>query len=139
MTAHQPRSHAPATDVGAYSLIGSLGTPGEIGPGFVLTAASHAPLPTGTTVIISATDVPEIGPIHVTGGSAHVATVSTTSRMVILTAAVAAGASLAMHTRLSQYRAFALEGVSRLPADYVGTGAKVAARARGTLTRCTAD
>jgi hypothetical protein len=125
-------------DVGAYHLNGSCGTLGLLGPGFTLTAAS-VPLPVGTTVVITGSGVPNIGVFSVSGGTANVAVLSATSRLITLTSALPAGATMAFRTTLSITVAFSLNAVTSLPAGYIGTGGKPVGNVNSTLILCSAN
>lgn len=122
-------------DVGAFSLTGSCGTLGVLGPGFTLTAGAQ-PLPVGTTVVITGSGVTNIGLFSITGGTANVNVLSPTSRSFVLTAPLAAGATVAARTTLSISVAFTLNGLASLPTGYSGTGAKTAGAVSSTLVLC---
>ena len=126
---------ACAEDVGAYQLVGTCGTLGIIPPGFTLTAGPK-PLPVGTNVVITGSGIANIGVFSVTGGTASVTVLSGTSRLITLTAALPAGATMAMRTTLNITSAFTLNAVTSLPADFVGTGAKSAGTVSSTLILC---
>jgi hypothetical protein len=125
-------------EVGAYTLRGTCGILGVIGPGFQLQASASAPLPVGTTVTIIGSGVANIGVFSVTGGLASVNVLSSTARQITLTAPLAAGATIAFRTTLSISVAFTLNGVSTLPTGYVATGAKAAGSVSSTLILCSA-
>lgn len=126
------------TDVGAFALNGSCGTLGVLGPGFTLTAGPTAPLPVGTTVAITGTGVANIGVFSVSGGTATVAVTSPTSRLITLTSALPAGATMAFRTTLSITVAFRLNGAVTLPEGYEGTSAKSSGAVNSTLVLCSA-
>ena len=126
------------TDVGAYHINGSCGILGVLGPGFTLTAGPTTPLPVGTSVVITGSGVPNIGVFSVTGGTANVAVLSATSRLITLTSALPAGATIAFRTTLSISVAFTLNGVTSLPTGFVGTGGKPAGSVSSTLILCSA-
>ncbi|QHC59845.1 hypothetical protein [Rathayibacter sp. VKM Ac-2760] len=132
-----PSAAASLVEVGAFSLSGSCGTLGIIGPGFLLTAGAQE-LPVGTTVVVTGSGVANIGVFSVSGGTANVAVLSGTSRLITLTSAVPAGATVSFRTTLSISVAFGLTGVATLPEGYVGTGAKTAASVSSTLVLCSA-
>lgn len=125
-------------ELGAYRLQGTCGILGVIGPGFTLTAASNAPLPVGTSIIITGSGVANIGVFSVTGGTASVSVLSGTARQITLTAPLAAGASLAFRTTLSISVAFTLNSVVSVPTGYVGTGSKSTGSVSSTLILCSA-
>jgi hypothetical protein len=124
-------------NVGAYQLAGTCGVLGMLGPGFTLTAGS-APLPIGTTVVITGSGVANIGVFSVTGGTAPVTVLSGTSRMFTLTAPLAAGATLSARTTLSISVAFTLNAVATLPSGYIATGQKATGSVSSTLVLCSA-
>ncbi|GAA2239570.1 hypothetical protein N1031_17115 [Herbiconiux moechotypicola] len=125
-------------EVGAFSLNGTCGVLGVLGPGFTLTASGTAPLPIGTTVTINGSGVANIGVFSVSGGTASVTVLSNTSRQIVLTSALAAGATIAFRTTLSISVAFTLGGLASLPSGYVGTGAKTSGSVTSTLVLCSA-
>lgn len=131
-----PSAAASHDDVGAFSLAGTCGTLGLIGPGFLLTASPSEPLPTGTTVSVTGSGVANIGVFSVTGGTAAVSVLGGTSRLITLTAPLPAGATLAMRTTLSISAAFKLNAIATLASGYTGTGAKTTASISSTLIFC---
>ncbi len=131
-----PAAAASDVDLGAYALNGSCGTLGLLGPGFTLTAGPTEPIPVGTTVLINGSGVANIGVFSVTGGTATVSVLSGTSRLITLTSAVPAGATIAFRTTLSITVAFTLNGTTTLPTGYVATGAKPAGSVTSTLVLC---
>lgn len=139
IAAATPNAMASTVDVGAFHLDGTCGILGVIGPGFTLTASPTAPLPVGTSILITGSGIANIGVFSVTGGAASVAVLSATSRLITLAAAVPAGATIAFRTTLSISVAFALSGSVTLPADYIGTGAKTAGAVNSTLVLCSAS
>ncbi|NQX04538.1 hypothetical protein HQQ82_06960 [Rathayibacter sp. VKM Ac-2856] len=134
-----PSAAASIVDIGAYALRGSCGTLGLLGPGFTLQAGPTAPLPIGTTVTITGSGIANIGVFSVSGGTATVNVLSGTSRQIVLTSEVPAGATIAIRTTLSITVAFQLNAVATLPTGYVGTGAKTAANVSSTLILCSAN
>jgi hypothetical protein len=134
-----PAAAASVVDVGAYSLNGSCGALGVLGPGFLLTAGPSEPLPAGTVVVTTASGVANSGVWSVSGGSATVTVLSGTSRQITLTADLPAGATLSMRTTLSISNAFRLNGVVSLPDGYDGTGGKSSASVNSTLVLCSAN
>ncbi|MFC9773328.1 MULTISPECIES: hypothetical protein [unclassified Pseudarthrobacter] len=133
-----PAAAASVIEAGAFALRGSCGTLGVLGPGFTLTAGPTAALPVGTTVTIIGSGVANIGVFSVSGGTANVAVLAGNSRLVTLTSALPAGATIAFRTTLSISVAFTLNAAATLPADYQGTGAKTAANVSSTLVLCSA-
>jgi hypothetical protein len=128
-----------ATNVGDFSLAGSCGVLGVLGPGFTLTAGA-APLPAGTVINITGSGIANIGVFSVTGGTASVNVLSPTSRQVTLTAPLAAGATLDLRTTLSLSVAFTLNASTTLPSGYVaGSGAKQSGTVTSTLVLCSAS
>ncbi|CAH0214083.1 hypothetical protein SRABI76_02340 [Microbacterium oxydans] len=125
-------------DVGAFSLAGSCGVLGVLGPGFTITAGATQPLPTGTTITITGSGVANIGVFSITGGTANVNVLSATSRQITLTAPLAAGATLAVRTTLSISVAFTLNAAATLPTGFSGTGAKTSGSVNSTLILCSA-
>ncbi|WP_291048159.1 hypothetical protein [Herbiconiux sp.] len=134
-----PLAAASDVQLGAFHLDGSCGTLGVLGPGFTLTAGPSAPLPVGTSVIITGSGVANIGVFSVSGGTANVAVLSQTSRQITLTAALPAGATIAFRTTLSISVAFTLNGVVSVPTGYIGTGSKAAGSVSSTLILCSAS
>lgn len=133
-----PLAAASTVDVGAFALNGSCGTLGLLGPGFTLTAGPTEAIPAGTTVLVNGTGVANIGVFSVSGGTANVAVLSGTSRLITLTSAVPAGATIAFRTTLSITVAFTLNGTTTLPTGYTGTGGKPAGSVNSTLVLCSA-
>lgn len=133
-----PLAAASDVQVGAFSLNGTCGILGVIAPGFTLSAAADAPLPVGTTVIITGSGLADIGVFSVTGGTASVSVLSGTSRQITLTAALPAGATIDFRTTLSISVAFTLNAVASLPTGYVGTGAKTAGSVSSLAILCSA-
>jgi hypothetical protein len=131
-----PAAAASDIEVGAYSLDGTCGTPGVLGPGFILTAGSGG-IPVGTTIVVTGSGVANIGVFSVTPRVATVTVLSGTSRLITFTSEVTAGATVSMRTTLSTSVAFTLNAATTLPADYVATGAKSTARVVNTLIACT--
>ncbi|NQX28253.1 hypothetical protein HQQ81_12970 [Microbacteriaceae bacterium VKM Ac-2854] len=127
------------TEIGAYSLRGTCGILGVIGPGFLLQASASAPVPAGTTILIVGSGIANVGVFSVTGGLASVSVLSGTSRLITLTAPLAAGATIAFRTTLSISVAFTLTGASTLPTGYVATGAKTSGSVSSTLILCSAN
>ncbi|MEA9987082.1 MULTISPECIES: hypothetical protein [Subtercola] len=123
------------TEVGAFHLDGTCGVLGVLGPGFTLTAGS-APLPIGTVVTITGSGIANIGVFTPAPVIASVAVLSGTSRQITLTAALPAGATLALRTTLSISVAFALNASAALPSGYIGTGSKTGASVSSTLIFC---
>ncbi|WP_223626583.1 hypothetical protein [Microbacterium sp. EST19A] len=133
-----PLAAASTVDVGAFSLDGTCGVLGVLGPGFTIQAGPTTPLPAGTTITITGGGVANIGVFSITGGTANVNVLSPTSRSIVLTAPLAAGATLAARTTLSISVAFTLNGAATLPAGYTGTGGKSAGSVSSTLILCSA-
>ncbi|WP_104251817.1 hypothetical protein [Pseudoclavibacter sp. RFBA6] len=125
-----------AENLGAYSLTGTCGVLGLVGPGFLLRASSTSSLPADTTVTVIGSGIANIGFFSVTGGTARVAVLSGTSRQITLTAPLAADATLAIRTTLSISDAFTLNAVTALPTGYVATGAKSAGSVSSTRILC---
>ena len=134
-----PAHAASIVDVGAFALRGTCGTLGLLGPGFTLQAGPTTPLPVGTTVTITGSGVANIGVFSVSGGTATVNVLSGTSRQITLTAALPAGATIAIRTTLSISVAFQLNAVATLPTGYTGTGGKTAGNVSSTLILCSAN
>lgn len=120
-----PLAAASVIDVGAYRLTNSCSVPGSGRPGFLLTAGPTASLPEGTTITVSVTGVTTIGDLTVTGVGAIVNDLSTTSRLIVLTSPLPAGATTTISTTLSTSitTRWTLRAVSALPRDHVATGA----------------
>ena len=131
-----PLASASDLDVGAYTLTGTCGVPGSSGPGFLLTAGPTTALPIGTSVLIIGRGVANIGVFSVQGGTANVATLSSTARQVTLTAALPAGNTLSMRTTLSTTVTFNLDAGASLPDGYVSTGAKTTASVVSSFEIC---
>ncbi|MFE1645860.1 hypothetical protein [Microbacterium sp. P01] len=138
-TAAVPAHAASNVDVGAFTLNGTCGTLGLIGPGFLLQAGPTAPLPVGTVVTVTGTGVANIGVFSVSGGTASVVVLTNRSRQITLTSALPAGATIAFRTTLSISVAFTLSAVATLPEGYVATGAKSAGTVNSTLVLCSAS
>lgn len=130
-----PAASASTVDVGAFSLDGSCGALGTLGPGFTLKAGT-GDIPAGTTISITGTGVANIGVFSVTGGTATVSVLSGNSRLITITSPVPAGATIAFRTTLSITVAFTLNAVATLPADFTATGAKTTAAVTSTLVLC---
>lgn len=109
-----------------------------LGPGFTLTAGPAEPLPIGTTVTVTGMGIANIGVLNVTGGTASVSVLPGASRLITLTAALPAGATIVFRTTLSNSVAFTLNRVASLPDGYTATGAKAAGSVSSTLILCTA-
>ncbi|WP_435743082.1 hypothetical protein [Microbacterium sp. PMB16] len=133
-----PLAAASTVDVGAFSVDGTCGVLGLLGPGFLITAGPTTPLPVGTTINITGGGIANIGVFSVTGGTANVNVLSPTSATIVLTAPLAAGAQLAARTTLSISVAFTLNAAATLPAGYTGTGGKPAGSVSSTLILCSA-
>lgn len=131
----------PLIDVGATSNNGTCGVLGVLGPGFLVTAGSTAPLPAGTTITITGSGVPNIGVFSVTGDSASatVTELSATSRLVTLTAPLAASAVMSIRTTLLISVAFTLDASMALPDGYTGTGSKLTGNVTSTRVLCSAS
>ncbi|MDF9716509.1 hypothetical protein [Nocardioides sp. ChNu-99] len=136
VVAAAPAYAASISDVGAFALRGTCGTLGLLGPGFTLQAGPDAPLPIGTTVIVTGSGVANIGVFSVSGGMASVAVLSGTSRLITLTSDLPAGATMAFRTTLSISVAFQLNAVATLPSGYEATGAKTTGKVSSTLILC---
>lgn len=139
VAAATPAMAASVTEVGAYSLDGTCGIAGVLGPGFTITASDDAPLPAGTVIDITGSGVANIGVFTITGGLAAVSVLSATSRQIVLTADLPAGETLAARTTLSLSVDFTLNAVASLPAGYTGTGAKTVGLVESTLVLCSAS
>lgn len=133
-----PLAAASNVEVGAFTTAGTCGVLGVLGPGFTLTASATAPLPVGTTIAVTGSGVANIGVFSVTGGTASVSVLSGTSRLITLTSALPAGATIAFRTTLSISVAFTLNEVVTLPSGYTGTGSKTAGSVTSTLVLCSA-
>lgn len=132
-----PRAAASTSDVGAYSLSGSCGAPGIQGPGFVLVASATAPVPTGTTVLISGTGVSSIGVFSSTpSGMTTQTRLSGTATQFTLTADLPAGTAISFRTTLSTSARWTLNALTTLPEGYTATGAKSDAVVTSSLTGC---
>lgn len=125
-------------ELGAFHIDGSCGVLGVLGPGFTLTAGPSEPLPVGTSVTITGSGIANIGVFSVTGGTASVTVLSPTSRQVVLTSALPAGATIAFRTTLSISVAFTLNAATSVPTGYIGTGSKGAGSVNATLVLCSA-
>ncbi|MDN7122072.1 hypothetical protein INN71_11800 [Nocardioides sp. ChNu-153] len=136
VVAAAPAYAASISDVGAFALAGSCGTLGVLGPGFTLQAGPTAPLPAGTSVTVTGSGVTNIGVFSVSGGTASVAVLSGTSRLITLTSDLPAGATMAFRTTLSISVAFQLNAVATLPSGYEATGAKTTGNVSSTLILC---
>jgi hypothetical protein len=120
-----PLSAASSLDAGAYRLDPWCGVPGSSGPGFFLTAGPTAPLPARTTITVTVSGATTIGEVAVSGGSASVSYLRETSRLIVLSAALPAGATMTISTTLSTAitARWTLRADSTLPDGYAGSGA----------------
>lgn len=134
-----PLAASSTIDVGAFALRGTCGIVGFLGPGFTLQAGPTAALPVGTTVIVSGSGIANIGVFSVSGGTASVAVLGGTARLITLTASLPAGTTIAFRSTLSLQVAFTLTAVAAPPAGVDATGAKAAANVSSTLTLCSAN
>ena len=125
-------------DIGAFSLNGTCGVLGVLGPGFLLTASATAPIPSGTVIDITGTGVANIGVFTTTGGTATVTVISPTARRITTTSDIPAGAAIAMRTTLSITVAFTLPAATTLPDGWTGTGSKPNGTVTSTLVLCSA-
>ena len=124
-------------NVGDFKNRGTCGSLGTLGPGFLLTSGTEEALPLGTSVTIIGSGVANVGLFSVTGGLASVNVLSSTSRLISLTAALPGSATLAMRTTLSISVAFTLTAFVTLPTGYVkGNDAKPAGSVSSTLMLC---
>ncbi|MCJ1688621.1 hypothetical protein [Rathayibacter sp. VKM Ac-2927] len=130
-----PASAASSVDVGAFTVTGSCGTPGILGPGFRVVAGS-GDLPVGTTILINGTGVRDIGVFKATPAIAFISVLSGTARQATLTSALPAGTTLALRTNLSTSTQFTLNAVASLPDGYAGTGSKASGTAQNTFVGC---
>ncbi len=97
-----------------------------------LTASAAAPLPTGTTLLITGTGVASIGTFSVSGGAtASQAVLNGTTRLFTLTSELAAGTSVSFRTTLSTSARFTLNGATTPPDGDVGP-----ATVTSSLTGC---
>lgn len=130
---------AASGDAGDFQLNGTCGVLGVLGPGFTLTAGAVA-LPAGTTINITGSGIANIGVFSITGGLADVSVLSPTSRSIVLTAPLAAGATISARTTLSISVAFTLSAVAEPPTGYTaGAGAKTTGGVSSTLVLCSAS
>lgn len=133
-----PLAAASGSDAGDFILDGSCGSLGILGPGFTLTAGM-VPLPVGTIITVSGSGVGDVGAFTVTGGAASVVVVSPTSRRIILTAPLPAGATIDARTTLTLGTDFTMSGGVILPAEYTaGPDAKWIALVNSSVTSCSA-
>jgi hypothetical protein len=82
-------------------------------------------VPERTTISVSVTGVTTIGELTVAGAGAIVNDLGATSRLVVLTSPLPAGATMTISTTLSTSitTRWTLRAVSTLPRDHVATGA----------------
>ncbi|MDF2991978.1 MAG: hypothetical protein K0S37_2492 [Microbacterium sp.] len=132
-----PVAAASTTDIGAYRLAGSCGAPSILGPGFTLTAGPGAPVPVGTTLLVSGTGVSSIGVFSITGGTATQNRLSATTTQFTLTSELPAGATMAFRTNLAANQRWTLTGNVTLPTGYTGTGSKNSATVASDFAGCT--
>lgn len=132
-----PAAAASTTDIGAYRLAGSCGVAGIVDPGFTLTAGPSAPVPVGTTLLVSGTGVNSIGVFSISGGTATQNRLTATTTQFTLTSELRAGATMAFRTRLSANQTWTLTGNTTLPTDYTGTGSKNSATVASGFAGCT--
>ncbi|WP_271986589.1 hypothetical protein [Pseudoclavibacter terrae] len=127
-----------SVNVGDFQVLGSCGVLGLLGPGFTVQAGTSE-LPAGTRIAITGSGVANIGLLDVNGGAATVDVLSPSSRAVVLTAPLAAGATLELRTALSIAVAFTLNAALTLPSGYgAGAEAKSSGSVRSTLILCSA-
>ncbi|MDF9716506.1 hypothetical protein [Nocardioides sp. ChNu-99] len=139
VVAAAPAFAASVTDIGAYTIDGSCGVLGAVGPGFVITAPVDAPIPAGSSITITGTGVANIGAITPSGpATVAVAEPSPTTRTATLASDLPAGSRLELRSALSLNVAFTLTGVGALPSGYTATGAKNAGSVSSTLVLCSA-
>lgn len=124
-------------DVGAYTVNGTCGTLGVVGPGFVITAGPEA-LPVGSIIDITGSGVANIGVFSSTSPIA-IDVLSPTTRRGTLTAPLPANSTLTLRTTLSITVAFQLNATTALPTGYTATGAKTSANVTSTLVLCSAS
>lgn len=134
-----PSAAASTIDVGAFQLTGTCGTLGLglLSTGFNLTAGPTA-LPTGTTIVVVGGGLANIGALTTSGSLAAVNVVSPTTRSIVLTGPLAAGATLALRTTINVSLGWSLSASVTVPTGYTATGAKAAATTSGTLVLCSA-
>lgn len=138
MAVGTPLAAASGNSAGDFSLDGSCGTAGVVGPGFTLSAGS-VPVPAGTIFTVSGSGVGDVGDFTVTGGTADVIVVSPTSRQIVLTAPLPAGGTVEARTTLDLAVQFTMSSGVILPSDYTpGPGAKITATVNSTFASCTA-
>jgi len=123
------------TDVSGFTLEGSCGVLGLIGPGFDLTAGT-APLPVGTTVTVTGEGLLDIGLLSTTGGLATVGLIGDSSQVITLTSELPAGQTLAARMLLSISAAYELSATVALPAGYTATSSKPTASIEKPLLVC---
>jgi hypothetical protein len=130
---------AASGDIGAFSVDGDCGVLGLglLATGIDVTASPTAPIPAGTTITLTGTGLANIGVISVTGGTADVAVLSPTTRVVTLTAPLPAGSTLSLDTTINVSVLWTLTAVAALPAGFTATGAKTSGSTSGTLVLCT--
>lgn len=129
----------PTVDVGDFALRGTCGVLGVQGPGFTLLAGPTTPLPVGTTVAVTASGIANAGVFSVSGGTATVQVLSSTARLITLTAEQPAGTTISFRTTLSISVPFQLNAVASLPDGYDGSGSKTAGNVSSTQTLCSAN
>lgn len=132
-----PLAAASTTDIGAFSVGGNCGLPGETGAGFDLIAGS-GPVPAGTTITISGTGASDIGTFTIFGAPVTVTVVSPTERIIELTGPLPAGTELSMRSDITLGTDFSLTTLVTLPTGYTGTGSKPTGTVTSTTTSCTA-
>lgn len=132
-----PAMAASGVDVGAFTLNGTCGVLGVVGPGFLLSSADE-PLPAGTTISITGSGIADIGIFTSDDIDAGVAVLTPTSRQITLNEELPANSTVAFRTTLSIDAEFALVGVAALPTGYTATGAKTVGTVDSTAVLCSA-
>ncbi|MCT1476778.1 hypothetical protein [Microbacterium sp. p3-SID336] len=125
------------TDVGAFNLVAACDIPPG-GPGFTL-VAGPVDLPAGTVITITGTGMANLGSLSIAGGAVSVDESAPTTRVITLTAPLAAGASLSMRADLSPATDYQLTGATTLPAGYDSTTATYNGSVINTDGTCTAE
>lgn len=132
-----PAAAASVVDIGAFGFVGTCGVLGVHGPGFIIMPSATAPIPTGTTIVITGSGVSNIGAFSATpSGYTSIAVLSSTSRMVMVIAPIPAGVSVALRATLWTSVQFTLNSAVAVPDAYSATGAKTAGTVSSTVARC---
>ncbi|PPF51982.1 hypothetical protein [Rathayibacter rathayi] len=101
--------------------------------------STDAPLPVGTEITITGSRIADIGNFSITGGAGEISSPSGTSRLVKLTQAIPAGATIELRSNLAMSKQFEMNARVSIPSGVeLGSAAKVDAKITNTFL-CTAS